>query len=360
MIPMGPTRRLLCMLPLAAVLATGCAFPIRPSTEIEEPATLAARTLDAVLTQVSSQAAQRTAPATLLFTPPAGATLSLLTPSPLPTQGCTNRATFVDDVTIRDDSILAPGATFVKIWRLQNTGTCTWTPSYSLAFFGGERMGALTAVSLAAEVPSGTTVDLAVDMVAPTVPGTYQGFWRLRTPEGVLFGIGPAADQSVWVRIIVAATTTPTLTATPTGTSTTTATPTATGTLTATPTPTSTAAPTVLATGTLSLTLTASADLDSGSLNPASGADLLFEDRAPTGRFLTPQNGSRQGRFSGPPSPPGPSNCLAAPLSSDPIAASDLTAGNALCYVTDQGHPGYLVITAVNGSLGFAYTTWSP
>jgi hypothetical protein len=161
---------------------------------------------------------------------------------------CDDLAAFVADVTFPDGSILAPSEAFLKIWTLQNSGTCTWTPSYSIIFFGGERMGASSVIALTTSVPPGDIVNLAVDMIAPILPGTYQGFWRLRNVEGVLFGIGPDGDQSFWVKIVVPAQPTITSTITPTPTpspsSTATPTPTITHTATGTPTPTQTPAPT--------------------------------------------------------------------------------------------------------------------
>ena len=39
---------------------------------------------------------------------------------------CINKAEFVTDVTISDNTRLKPNQGFTKTWRLQNTGTCTW------------------------------------------------------------------------------------------------------------------------------------------------------------------------------------------------------------------------------------------
>jgi len=32
------------------------------------------------------------------------------------------------------------------------------------------------------------TVDVAVEMIAPDVPGTYKGFWQMQSPSGSRFG----------------------------------------------------------------------------------------------------------------------------------------------------------------------------
>jgi hypothetical protein len=60
-----------------------------------------------------------------------------ITPTPMATAtpvtaGCTDRAAFVGDVTIPDQTSIAPGAAFIKTWRLRNDGTCTWDASYAL------------------------------------------------------------------------------------------------------------------------------------------------------------------------------------------------------------------------------------
>ncbi len=151
------------------------------------------------------------------------------------------------------------GESFVKTWRLQNAGTCVWNTAYSLVFIGGTRMGAASHVPMPTHVNPQNTVDLAVDMIAPSTAGTYQGFWKLTNANGDYFGIGPAGDQSFWVKIVVPSldtgSATPTMTATssmsPTPSSTSdashtptpSASPSATSSATFTPTPTETATP---------------------------------------------------------------------------------------------------------------------
>ncbi|HGJ66308.1 TPA: hypothetical protein ENS27_13160, partial [bacterium] len=48
--------------------------------------------------------------------------------------GRCNWAGFVADVTVPDGTSFAPGAAFIKTWRLKNIGTCTWTGKYGLSF----------------------------------------------------------------------------------------------------------------------------------------------------------------------------------------------------------------------------------
>ncbi|HLF75120.1 MAG TPA: NBR1-Ig-like domain-containing protein [Anaerolineales bacterium] len=112
-------------------------------------------------------------------------------------------AQFIADVTVPDGTRFEPGTTFKKTWRLKNIGTCTWTTSYSLVFDSGERMGALASINFPSGVAPGQTIDLTVDMTAPSTAGHYIGYWKLKNASGVLFGIGYNANRSFWVEINV-------------------------------------------------------------------------------------------------------------------------------------------------------------
>jgi len=132
-------------------------------------------------------------------------------PEPSPTPGCTDRASFVKDVTIADGTYLSPGQPFVKIWRLRNTGTCTWTTDYAIVFVDGHKMGGPASVPLRGPVVPGSVVDLSVALNAPAGNGTYEGKWRLRNANGGLFGTESGPDGAAfWVRIIVGPPPTPT------------------------------------------------------------------------------------------------------------------------------------------------------
>lgn len=116
---------------------------------------------------------------------------------------CSNRAEFVVDVTVPDGSDFTPGQSFVKTWRLRNSGTCTWTSSYKLVFDHGDAMGGPASLSLPGLVHPGQMVDLSVNLTAPGAEGAYTGYWLLRTSEGALFGIGTNANIAFWVEIEV-------------------------------------------------------------------------------------------------------------------------------------------------------------
>jgi hypothetical protein len=101
---------------------------------------------------------------------------------------------------------MTAGDDFTKTWRLKNNGTCTWTSGYQLVFDHGDAMGGPSSVPLTSgTVAPGQTIDISVDLTAPSKPGAYQGYWKLRNPSGVLFGWGSNADSAFWVKIQVEA-----------------------------------------------------------------------------------------------------------------------------------------------------------
>ncbi|MFW5714040.1 MAG: NBR1-Ig-like domain-containing protein [Brevefilum sp.] len=126
--------------------------------------------------------------------------------------GCTNDATFVQDVTIPPDSNLSAGSNFTKIWRVNNSGSCEWL-GYELVHASGDLMNASSPKAIPA-VQSGDNADLSVNMTAPGTPGTYSASWRIRADDGTVFG--PELTLTIIVPAADTATPEPTLTFTPT------------------------------------------------------------------------------------------------------------------------------------------------
>ena len=102
-----------------------------------------------------------------------------LRPTVVPTvvvdPSCEPSARFVEDVTVPDDTLYNGGVSFRKTWRLRNDGECTWEPGVTWTYIGGELLGAQSPVEVELAEP-GRIVDVSVDMVAPTSPGTYTAF----------------------------------------------------------------------------------------------------------------------------------------------------------------------------------------
>lgn len=180
---------------IAAVTPSATALPPTPTADVTQ--TAAAQTAQAQMTAISGATSTVTA-TTSSTSPPTGSTA--------------DRATYVADVTIPDGTDLNPGALFTKTWRIMNSGTSTWSTSYSLTFIGGDKMGDNTVIAIPLEVAPGAEIDLSVDLVAPNTPGSYRGYWKMLNPNGQYF------DDSVYVEIdVVGEGTTPVdATATPT------------------------------------------------------------------------------------------------------------------------------------------------
>ena len=129
-------------------------------------------------------------------TPQQQATLPAQAPS-----NCTDSASFVADVTIPDNSNVNAGAAFVKTWRIRNTGTCSWNDVYSMVFVNGDQMNSIASIPFKATAP-GDTLDLSVDLVAPSADGAYTGNYELHNAAGQLFQID--GTRLIWVKIRVA------------------------------------------------------------------------------------------------------------------------------------------------------------
>ena len=350
---------LLFTLSMAMTALTGCSLPRRaqptPTLDLTQVYGTLAVMVTTQPTSVVTQAAGTASPAPptpTMVQPNTTPRPALTTSSALPTQAipCDQAAAGLPiDVTILDDTLLPPGEAFTKIWRLQNVGSCTWTLYYSASFFYGDRMDAPPVVPFSQAVPPGSEVEIAVEMIAPLTPGTYQGNWKLSNADGGLFGIGPNGDAPFWVRIIVSET----LPGTPTATPTQTLVPTSPS-----PTPSPTATPPVQASDSITLLTLDQIDLDTLALQ-AQGADLGYQTGANSYHFLTPMAPTLLGVYGS--LEPGLQDCQAASMSSAPIAVESLSIGTYLCYRTDQGATGRARLTTLEPN-SFALTldllTW--
>jgi len=118
-------------------------------------------------------------------------------PGPTPTPaGCFDGLTFVSDVKIPDGTKIQASQEFQKVWRVRNTGTCTWNKNYQLVYVQGNRMsGSSTFVT--ERVNPGNAYEIEVNMKAPKSSGKYTGFWQMVNANGVPFG------ERIYVKITV-------------------------------------------------------------------------------------------------------------------------------------------------------------
>ncbi|GAB4541384.1 MAG: hypothetical protein Fur002_09700 [Anaerolineales bacterium] len=180
--------------PLMAALALqlACSALAQPQPQ-DTFSTLNALYTAAAETQTAAPAATVTASPT---NPPA-------TAAPVQPVARCDAAAFITDVSYPDGSVLSPGKKFTKTWRIQNTGTCAWKPSYALIFSGGERMGAPAAIDLEQTVYPNETIDLQAPLTAPNQSGEFRGFWMLQNESGALFGVGADGAVPLWADVVV-------------------------------------------------------------------------------------------------------------------------------------------------------------
>ena len=210
------------VLVVLAMAQLACNMPGQSTTSSDAQFTIVAQTVEAELTQTAinmtpegtqptneqtgvSPTSTFTVPPVFTNTPGPTATLK---PSSTPKATATpipcNWASFIKDITVPDNTKKDPGVSFDKTWRLKNIGSCPWTSGYRLVFDHGDQMGAPAELAFTSGVVNpGNVVDITVPLVAPASAGTYQGFFKLKSSDGKIFGIGSTANKPFWVKIKV-------------------------------------------------------------------------------------------------------------------------------------------------------------
>lgn len=90
-------------------------------------------------------------------------------------------ASFISDQTIPDGTLIAPGESFTKIWRLRNCGSASWSGSTAVLSSGSSfGVGSFIPPSAA----SGSTVDVSVSLTAPSTIGHYRATYQLQNAGG--------------------------------------------------------------------------------------------------------------------------------------------------------------------------------
>jgi hypothetical protein len=199
-----PKKHLYLFIAVLLLVVLACNMPGATTPQASDPDmqyTQAAQTVQAQLTSLaqtqaaggagSGSSSSVTPTSTFTSIPQASTATFTMTPSPVPasptdTQIC-DRAEFVTDVTVADGTVFSAGDTFTKTWRIRNTGTCSWTPSYTFRFSNGEAMSGPSSIALSGNVNPGQTVDISVNLKAPSSPDNYTGYWKLRNASGTDF-----------------------------------------------------------------------------------------------------------------------------------------------------------------------------
>jgi hypothetical protein len=260
----------------------------------------------------------------LIQTPAATNSQAILPPpDPTPILPC-DRAQAGDllDVTVPDDTLVQPGQALTKVWRLVNSGACEWTEGYSAVWFSGEDFDAALTIPIRTRVLPGQSIDLAVDLIIPQEAGQHAGFWMLQNERGHRFGIGPSGESPFWVRVQVAAVSSPTVE----------------------PTVAATATPIVLVRVELTLPANEAIDLDSGTPAQNDDGDLTIKIDDNRAFLLLPVNGARLSYFGE--NLPTEQECRSLNYDGEDVKLAGLLANSSLCYRTNEGLPGTVRVIA--------------
>ena len=115
---------------------------------------------------------------------------------------CTNIIGYIDDITIPDDTVFAPGDEIIKTWRLRNDGTCPWTEGYTAVYVGGDDLIGPITQTIEAVAPN-DTIDLTITFTAPATEATYRENWQIADADGTPFGVGGFESEAFWVQVQV-------------------------------------------------------------------------------------------------------------------------------------------------------------
>lgn len=201
------TKRLLGLVVFAAfaVMMSACNLPSNAPTVIPGlDQTSIAQTVVVLQTQLVVQQPTTEIQPTATLSPTITTAPAIIpTAIPVVTQAPTYKAGPLTDVTYVDDSVVQPGAAFVKTWRIQNSGTGTWTSAFKIVFVNGNAMGGPASQTLGKSVAPGDSIDVSLSLIAPVTPGAQRGNWMLETDTGKRFGLGVNADSPFWVQVVV-------------------------------------------------------------------------------------------------------------------------------------------------------------
>lgn len=110
-------------------------------------------------------------------------------------------ARFVSHTSGSDVARVVAGQTFKKSWLVRNDSTTTWPETCSLIPVSQScaDLSPPPEAPIVGDVAPGEEVTVSVDLVAPTQPGMYEGFWRARDSSARKFG------QRLWAKVMVVA-----------------------------------------------------------------------------------------------------------------------------------------------------------
>ena len=199
---MKPILRITILLVVVSLLMSACNQTQQVSSS--ELQTLVAQTVGAMHTEVAEQPTATMVVPTLLptFTP-----IPTLAPTetPIPptaTSSPSLQVGEVDSLTIPAWTVVKGGQTFVKKWRIYNSGTAAWNSDYRIVYISGDKLG-ISSITLGKIVNPGAFYDVSVTFTAPTAAGSHTTNFMMETESGYRFGQGANSGGAWSVQIKV-------------------------------------------------------------------------------------------------------------------------------------------------------------
>ena len=107
-------------------------------------------------------------------------------------------------VTVTNGTVLPPRTVFTQTWTMTNTGTTTWTPTfsgYTMNIVGTDSLGAVppaaktyashtlsTYIGSGASIPPGGKATFTMSFITPETPGPVTDVFQLNNSSSVYFG----------------------------------------------------------------------------------------------------------------------------------------------------------------------------
>ena len=125
-------------------------------------------------------------------------TLAAAVPNKEQPANCTNRARFVDDVTIPDGTTVKRGEWITKTWLLENYGTCPWDENYKVVWSDENYTNNQKLFDIGTALAPGESGEISVTFPVQGQGPTHISF-VLSTSEGETFGLGERGRGDLYI-----------------------------------------------------------------------------------------------------------------------------------------------------------------
>jgi hypothetical protein len=95
---------------------------------------------------------------------------------------------YVEDINYPDGSIVNPGQSVIKQWRVENNGLCNWDGSYRLKLIEGYPPLGAGGEQALYPARAGIQAIITINFTAPQDAGTFRTAWQAVDPQGNPFG----------------------------------------------------------------------------------------------------------------------------------------------------------------------------